>query len=135
MIKPDAVGNKVVGEIIAKTQKEGFEILGMKMTRLSEAEAKKFYEVHKERPFYNDLVSYMTSGPIVAMALKKDNAVSAWREFIGATNPEDAAEGTIRKMYGKNIENNAVHGSDSDENANREIAFFFTEGELASIKG
>lgn len=135
MIKPDAVGNGVAGEIIAKTQKEGFEVLGMKMTRLTESEAKKFYEVHKERPFYNDLVSYMTSGPIVAMALKKDNAVASWREFIGATNPEDAAEGTIRKQYGKNIENNAVHGSDSDENANREIGFFFTEGELANIKG
>jgi len=107
----------------------------MRMTRLSQAEAKKFYEVHQERPFYNDLVSYMTSGPIVALALRKDNAVTAWREFIGATNPEDAEEGTIRKLYGKNIENNAVHGSDSDENANREIAFFFTEGDLASIAG
>ncbi|GAB5464988.1 MAG: nucleoside-diphosphate kinase [Candidatus Kapaibacteriales bacterium] len=133
MIKPDAVGNKNVGDILAMTQKEGFEILGMKMTKLSKAEAQKFYEVHKERPFYNDLVEYMTSGPIVALALKKDNAVESWRNFIGATNPEDAAEGTVRKLYGKNIENNAVHGSDSDENAKREVGFFFTEGELAAI--
>ncbi len=116
--------------MIDRIENAGFKILGLKMVRLTKNQAKKFYEVHKERPFYNDLVEFMTSGPVVVMALQKENAVTAFRNFIGATNPEEAAEGTIRKDFGSNIQNNCVHGSDSDENAKREIGFFFSETEL-----
>lgn len=132
IIKPDAVEKKVIGEIIAKITGAGFKILAMKYTRLVEAQAKKFYEVHKERPFYGELVEYMTSGPILAIALEKEGAVEAYRKLIGATDPNEADEGSIRKLYGDSKANNAVHGSDSDENAKIEIGFFFGDAELVA---
>ncbi|MBL7705193.1 MAG: nucleoside-diphosphate kinase [Taibaiella sp.] len=125
MIKPDAVAAGHIGAILAKINEAGFRIVAMKYTHLSQASAGKFYEVHKERPFYGELVDFMSSGPIVAAILEKDNAVADFRTLIGATNPAEAAEGTIRKMYAKSIGENAVHGSDSDENAEIEGNFFF----------
>lgn len=127
MIKPEAMRNKHIGHILAKVSEGGFDIMAMKYLKLTPEQARKFYEVHKERPFYNDLVEFMSSGPIVAAILRKENAVEAYRGFIGATNPKDAAPGTIRALYGTNIQENAVHGSDSDENAMKEAAFFFSE--------
>lgn len=127
MIKPEAVRNGNIGNILAKTTSGGFELVAMKYLKLTRQQAEKFYEIHRERPFYNDLVEFMSSGPIVAAVLKKENAVEAWRGFIGSTNPKDAAPGTIRALYGTNIQENAVHGSDSDENAIKEAAFFFNE--------
>lgn len=127
MIKPEAVRNGNIGNILAKITEGGFEIVAMKYIKLTAEQAQQFYFVHRERPFYNDLVSFMSSGPIVAAILKKDNAVEAYRSFIGSTNPKDAAAGTIRALYGTNIQENAVHGSDSDENAAREAGFFFSE--------
>jgi nucleoside-diphosphate kinase len=127
MIKPEAVRNKHIGQILAKIIEGGFEITAMKYLKLTMEQAQSFYAVHKERPFYNDLVGFMSSGPIVAAVLKKDNAVEAYRSFIGATNPQEAAAGTIRALYGTNIQENAVHGSDSDENAAKEASFFFSE--------
>lgn len=127
MIKPDAVGANNIGAISKMIEEGGFRIVSMKMTKLSEERAGQFYAVHKERPFYNDLVNYMSSGNIVAMILEKDNAVEDFRKLIGATNPADAEEGTIRKMFAKSIEANAVHGSDSDENAQIEGSFFFAD--------
>ena len=135
IIKPDAVASGKTGKIVAHIQEAGFKVLAMRMTRLSQAEARAFYEVHKERPFCDSLVSFMTSGPCVPMALEAENAVSAFRETIGATNPADAADGTIRKLFAESLERNAVHGSDSDENGAREIGFFFTESELVDIAG
>ena len=132
MIKPDGVEEKNIGNIIAAIENAGFRILGMKMIRFTKAQAQAFYEVHKERPFYNDLVNYITRGLVVAMALEKENAVADFRALIGATNPADAEEGTIRKLYAKSIEENAIHGSDSVENGLREVAFFFSESELIS---
>lgn len=126
MIKPDAVGNGDMGNIIRDFIEGGFNVKAMRYTKLSREQAGAFYEVHKERPFYNDLVNYMTSGPIVAMILEKDNAVADFRTLIGATNPAEAAEGTIRQKYAESIEANAVHGSDSDENAAIEGNFFFS---------
>ena len=117
IIKPDAVEQNATGNIIAMIQKAGFRILAMKMLRLSPAQAGAFYEVHKERPFYGDLIDYMTSGPIIPIALEKENAVEDFRTLIGSTNPAEAAEGTIRKMYAESLGHNAIHGSDSDENA------------------
>lgn len=125
IIKPDAVDAGNTGNIINDIIKAGFRIVAMKLVQLSAEEAGKFYEVHKERPFYKDLVSFMSSGPIVPMILEKDNAVADFRKLIGATNPANAEEGTIRKKYAVNVEKNAVHGSDSDENANIESRFFF----------
>lgn len=125
MIKPDAVAAGHIGAILAKINEAGFRIVAMKYTHLTQASAGKFYEVHKERPFYGELVDFMSSGPIVAAILEKDNAVADFRTLIGATNPAEAAEGTIRKMYAKSIGENAVHGSDSDENAEIEGNFFF----------
>ena len=125
MLKPDAVANGYIGAILDHITKSGFKIVAMKYTRLSAETAGQFYAVHKERPFYKDLVSYMSSGPIVAAILEKDNAVEDFRTLIGATNPADAAEGTIRKKYATSIGENAVHGSDSDENAAIESAFHF----------
>jgi nucleoside-diphosphate kinase len=125
IIKPDAVSAGNTGNIIHDIIKAGFRIVAMKLVHLSAEEAGKFYEVHKERPFYKDLVSFMSSGPIVPMILEKDNAVADFRKLIGATNPANAEEGTIRKKYATNVEKNAVHGSDSDENANIESRFFF----------
>lgn len=129
MIKPGAVADQYTGAIIAKITEGGFKIKALKLTRLTKCQAEKFYAVHKERPFYTSLVESMSAGPVVAMILEKDNAVEAYRSFIGATNPADAAEGSIRKMYGKSIEANAVHGSDSDENAIIETNFFFNQQE------
>lgn len=128
MIKPDAVKNKHVGHILTRIEDEGFKILAMKYTKLSMADAQKFYEVHKERPFYNDLCSYMSSGPIVAAALERDNAIQHWRDVIGATDPAQAADGTIRKLYAESKEANAVHGSDAPETAAEEIKFHFADG-------
>ncbi len=127
IIKPDAVANKYQGKIIDKILEAGFEIVAMKLIHLTEDQAKEFYKVHKERPFYNDLVAFMTSGPCIPMILKKENAVEDFRKFIGATNPEQAEEGTIRKLFAESIERNAIHGSDSDENALREAKFFFSQ--------
>lgn len=127
MIKPDAVEKNYIGAILNKINEAGFTIKAMKYTRLTEENAGKFYEVHKERPFYGELVEYMSSGPIVAAILEKDNAVSDFRKLIGATNPEEAEEGTIRKLYAESISANAIHGSDSDENAAIEGSFFFSE--------
>ncbi len=127
MIKPDAVGGNNIGAISKMIEEGGFRIVSMKMTKLSEERAGQFYAVHKERPFYKDLVAYMSGGNIVAMILEKDNAVEDFRKLIGATNPADAEEGTIRKIFATSIEANAVHGSDSDENAQIEGSFFFAD--------
>jgi len=125
MIKPDAMEKGYAGQIIDRIEKEGFKIVALKITRLSPEKAGEFYVVHKERPFYNDLIAYMSRGPIIAAILEKENAVASFRGLIGATNPVNAAEGTIRKLFAVSIEENAVHGSDSDENAAIEGSFFF----------
>lgn len=130
IIKPDAVAAGHTGKIIAHLQDAGFRILGMKLVHLSPERAGEFYAVHKERPFYGELVEFMSSGPSVPMALEADNAVQKYRDTIGATDPAEAAEGTIRKLYAESKGRNAVHGSDSDENAATEIAFFFGQDEL-----
>lgn len=126
MIKPDAFSAGNSGAIIKMIEEAGFKINAIKLTRLSSEKAGAFYAVHKERPFYNDLVSYMSGGPIIAMILEKENAVEDFRKLIGATNPAEAAEGTIRKLFATSIEANAIHGSDSDENARIEGDFFFS---------
>ena len=125
MLKPDAVANGYIGAILEKITSAGFRIVAMKMTQLTKADAEAFYAIHAERPFFGELVEYMTSGPIVSAVLEKNNAVDDFRTLIGATNPAEAAEGTIRKMYAESISANAVHGSDSDENAAIEAAFHF----------
>ena len=130
IIKPDAVRKNVIGEIIAMLTEGGFSILGMKMLHLSGRDAGAFYAVHSERPFYNDLVEFMTSGPVVTIALQKENAVADYRELIGATDPAEAAEGAVRKRFASSKGENAVHGSDSVENGQIEVAFFFTERDL-----
>ena len=130
IIKPDAVSKNVIGEIIAKITQAGFKTLGMRLTRISKEQAGAFYEVHKERPFYGELVEYMCSGPIVPIALEKENAVEDFRKLIGATDPTQAAEGTIRKLYGASKAVNAIHGSDSVENGLIEIGFFFSKSEI-----
>jgi len=130
IIKPDAVGDNHIGEIISMICKAGFKVKALKMIKLSEDAAKAFYEIHKEKPFYGELVEYMTSGPCVPIALEKENAVEDYRKLIGATNPANAAEGTVRKLYARSVQFNAVHGSDSDENAAKEIVFFFGSKEL-----
>lgn len=127
MIKPDAVENNYIGGILKMINEAGFRIVAMKYTKLSAEAAGKFYEVHKERPFYGELVNYMSSGPIVAAILEKDNAVADFRTLIGATDPTKADAGTIRKIYAKSIAANAVHGSDSDENAQIEGDFYFSK--------
>jgi nucleoside-diphosphate kinase len=127
MIKPDAVRNNHIGGILSMINDGGFRIVAMKYLRLTPEKAGKFYEVHRERPFYGELVDFMSSGPIVAAILEKDNAVEDFRTLIGATNPANAAEGTIRKRYATSIGENAVHGSDSDDNARLEGDFFFSE--------
>jgi nucleoside-diphosphate kinase len=126
MIKPDAVANGHIGAIVDKITKSGFKIIALKYTALSPEKAGQFYEVHKERPFYGALVEFMSSGPIVAAILEKDNAIEDFRKLIGATDPAKAEEGTIRNLFAKSIDANAVHGSDSDENAQIEGSFFFT---------
>ena len=130
IIKPDAVQSGNAGNIVAHIQKAGFRILGMKLTRISLPQAQKFYEVHAERGFFGELVEFMSSGPAIVLALEAENAVALWRDTIGATDPAEAAEGTIRKLYAENKGRNAVHGSDSDENAAIEIGFFFSGTEL-----
>ena len=135
MIKPTAMKKKYAGNILAKITDAGFRIQAMKMLRLSKVEAEKFYEVHKERPFYGELTDFMSSAPIIAAVLEKENAVEDYRKLIGATNPENAEEGTIRKLYATNIQENAVHGSDSDENAEIEAAFFFSKKERFNSAG
>lgn len=130
MIKPDAVENGHIGGILAKINATGFKVVAMKYTQLSKRDAEAFYAVHSERPFFGELVEFMTRGPIVAAILEKDNAVEDFRTLIGATNPAEAAEGTIRKMFATSIGENAVHGSDSDENAAIEGAFHFSGREI-----
>ena len=135
ILKPDCVEKKLIGQVIQKINEAGFKILGMKMTKLTNDSAGGFYEIHKERPFFNDLMAYMTSGPCVPIALEKENAVADFRKLIGATNPANAEEGTIRKLYAESIEKNIVHGSDSDENAALEISHFFSRKELLENNG
>ena len=130
MIKPDAVANGHIGGILDMIIKDGFTIKAMKYTHMSEELAKEFYSVHKERPFYMELVEFMTSGPIVAAILEKENAVESFRKLIGATNPANAEEGTVRKKFAESIERNAIHGSDSDENAKIEGDLLFTSSEV-----
>ena len=130
IIKPDAVAAGQTGEILAIVQKAGFRIVGMKMKRLSQMEAEAFYAVHKERPFYGSLVKFMTEGPVVVMVLEAQDAIKKWRDTMGATNPANAAEGTIRKRFAQGIERNCVHGSDAPESAAVEIPFFFSTAEL-----
>ena len=127
MLKPDAVEANNIGPILAVINKAGFKIMAMKYMRLTKEQAGQFYAVHKERPFYGELVDYMSSGPILAAVLSKDNAVADYRQLIGATDPTKAEEGTIRKMFAKSIAANAVHGSDSNENAQVESNFFFSQ--------
>ncbi len=129
MIKPDAVAAGNTGAITKMIEEAGFRIVAMKKTKLSRERAGQFYAIHKERPFYEDLCNYMSSGPIIPMTLEKENAVEDFRTLIGATNPQEAAEGTIRKLFATSIEANAIHGSDSDENAEIESNFFFSRTE------
>jgi nucleoside-diphosphate kinase len=131
IVKPDGVVNKNVGNVIARIEKEGFRIVTMRQHHLTRAEAEGFYAVHKERPFFKDLVASMTSGPVVLMCLERDNAIAHWRETMGATDPAKAAEGTIRKLYAINIEKNTVHGSDAPETAAFELGWFFRGSELS----
>jgi nucleoside-diphosphate kinase len=135
MLKPDAIASGKAGLIIAHLQKEGFVVRATRLVRLTQAQAGAFYEVHQGRPFYHDLVAFMTSGPCLPMALARADAVSHLRGVIGATDPAEAAAGTVRKLYAESKGKNAIHASDSDENAAREVAFFFTEGELAGLWG
>lgn len=130
IIKPDAVGKNVVGGVISKLENGGLKVVAAKMVHLSQNQAEDFYDIHRARPFFKDLVSFMTSGPVLVMALEGDNAVQKNRDIMGATNPKDAAPGTIRKEFAQTIDENAVHGSDSLDNAKREIAFFFKNGEI-----
>ena len=133
IIKPDAVAANKIGAITAKLEGAGLRVLASKLVRLSETQAKAFYAVHKERPFYNDLVKFMTEGPVLVQVLEGENAVAKNREVMGATNPEKAAAGTIRKEFATNIERNAVHGSDGPDTARDEIAFFFSTADLAAL--
>jgi len=130
IVKPDSVRKGNFGKIISRLESEGFRILGLKKTSLSRAQAEGFYAVHRERPFFSGLVDYMTSGPVYVAALERADAVPTLRKVMGATDPAKADAGTIRKDFGESIEQNAIHGSDSDENANIEISFFFAESEL-----
>jgi nucleoside-diphosphate kinase len=135
IIKPDAVETGKTGAILAHLQKAGFVPRAMRMVRLTRAEAGAFYEIHRGRPFYDDLVAFMTSGPCLPMALERNDAVAQLRTVIGATDPAEAAPGTVRKLYAESKGRNAIHASDSAENAKREVAFFFTEAELAGLWG
>ena len=130
MLKPDSIRNGNIGAILDKIVKSGFKIKAMKFTKMTDEKASSFYSIHSERPFFKDLVGYMTSGPIIAAILEKENAVNDFRELIGSTNPEQAKEGTIRKMFAKSISENAIHGSDSDENAKIECEFHFSPDEI-----
>ena len=130
IIKPDAVKSRNTGKIYDRIISAGFEIKSAKLLRMTQSQAEGFYAVHKERPFFGELTEFMSSGPCMVLALQKENAVEEWRKTIGATNPEEAENGTIRKDFATNIQENAVHGSDSDENAKKEIGFFFSDSEL-----
>lgn len=134
ILKPDCVRKKLIGEVTRRIQEAGFNIVAMKMTRLTQDTAGGFYAVHKDRPFYDDLCEFMSSGPCVPMILEKENAIEDFREFIGATNPEEAEEGTIRADFADGIEQNIIHGSDSVENGKKEAAFFFSESEVVANK-
>jgi nucleoside-diphosphate kinase len=134
ILKPDSVAAGNAGNILALLEKEGFKILGLKKIRLVERQAQAFYEVHKERPFYGSLVTFMTRGPVIPVALERDNAVAHLRQVMGATDVAKAEAGTIRKLYGTSIEENACHGSDSPENAEIELAFFFSRAELLAAQ-
>jgi nucleoside-diphosphate kinase len=125
IIKPDAVQNGLAGKVLSSLEEAGFKVVGLRMIHMSHTEAETFYGVHKERPFFGGLVKFMTSGPVVVMALEREDAVVKLREVMGATNPANAADGTVRKLYAESIERNAIHGSDSPENAAIELAFFF----------
>ena len=135
IIKPDAVESGLAGKILAHLEAQGFVVRAVRMTRLSKSQAQAFYEVHRERPFFGSLVEYMTSASCVPMVLERDDAVSHLRTVIGATDPAEAADGTIRKLYGESMERNAIHASDSPENALREIGFFFSGAELGLSAG
>ena len=130
IIKPDATKRNLIGKIVSKLESSGLKIIAQKKIQLTELQAKQFYKVHEERPFYNDLVNFMISGPVVVQVLEGENAVIKNRQVMGATNPEEAEEGTIRKEFAESLEANSVHGSDSIENANQEISFFFSKIEL-----
>ena len=130
IIKPDAVAKGHTGEILSMIEQNGFRIVGLKMRRISKSEAEAFYAVHKQRPFFNGLVTFMTEGPVVVTVLEREDAIAKWRELMGATNPASAAEGTIRKRFAENIERNSVHGSDAADTAAQEIPFFFGAAEL-----
>jgi nucleoside-diphosphate kinase len=130
IIKPECVANRHIGEIIQRIEKADFKIVAMKMLRLQPRDAEEFYLIHKDRPFYRELVQYMSSSKVVVMVLEKENCIEAFRQFIGATNPKDAQPGTIRRDFGTDIQNNCVHASDSPENAQKEIAFFFSIKEI-----
>ena len=135
IIKPDAVGSGKAGKVIAHLEDAGFTVRALRLTRLDQAQAGAFYAVHKERPFYGELVEFMTSGPVIPMVLEADDAVAKLRETIGATDPAEAAEGTVRKLYAESKGRNAIHASDSDENAAVEIAFFFSTHERLGAGG
>ena len=134
IIKPDAVKNGNTGKIYDRIISSGFKIKSAKLLRMTESQAQGFYAVHKERPFFGELTEFMSSGPCMVLAIEKENAVEEWRKTIGATNPEEAESGTIRKDFATNIQENAVHGSDSNENAEKEIGFFFSQSELIANK-
>src|SRR5215218_8897611 len=134
ILKPDTVEAGKAGEVLAHLQREGFTVRGLRMLRLTEAQAKAFYEVHKERPFYGSLVEFMTGGPVIPVALERADAVAHLRKVMGATDVAKAEEGTVRKLYGTSIEQNAIHGSDSAENAAQELAFFFSRTELLAAE-
>ena len=134
ILKPDSVRAGNAGNIIALLQEKGFRIRAMRQMRLTDTQARGFYEIHKERPFYEDLVEFMTSGPVVPIALERENAVLYLREVMGDTDSTQAPEGTVRKLYGTDIQENAIHGSDSDENAAIETAFFFSRSELLGVE-
>lgn len=130
IIKPDATAKGNAGAILSRIEKEGFKVVGLKKMHMTKKEAEGFYAVHSARPFFNDLTNFMCSGPCIVMVLEKDGAIKAWRDLMGATNPKDAAEGTLRKEFGESIDNNATHGSDAPETAATEIAYFFSQLEL-----
>jgi nucleoside-diphosphate kinase len=133
IIKPDAVASGKAGKILALLEENGFRIVALRMAKLSQSQAEGFYAVHKERPFYKSLVTFMTEGPVILMALEREDAVKKLRDVMGATNPANAAEGTVRKLFAESIERNAIHGSDAPETAAQELQFFFTSVELNQL--
>ena len=135
IVKPDAMGSGKAGKILAHLENAGFTIKSMKMTRLTQLQAGRFYEVHRARPFFDSILAFMTSGPCLPVVLEAEGAIPRLREAIGATDPVEAAPGTVRALYAENKERNAIHGSDSDENAAREIAFFFSDQEVLEVSG